>query len=208
MKELLAKEKENANTMREFAKEIILIGANIEKATYQTIEPNLIFEMCGTRYSLSIQNNNTFGHAQIESSDFRTLIQNKEKDLGVFLTEVFEYLTKARFSSLQSEWFGKFDKYIGTLKKNYTITPVMEQLACDVAWDMTDGWDEMNVSLVADYFIHDESFVKALEFGESEMRRSLDGEIDFNNADEVSDESNEFAFGSVEEEFARLVYDK
>lgn len=187
MKKITEKEHENARIMRQFATNIIKIGATIEGVEYETLEPYMIFNLDGSRYSVSCQSNNIFAHADTTINNYTTIltIPHESETLESFLTCVFDYLGERQIELSKQVWCRKFNHYIDTLSQKHPLTPVMEHLACDVAVNLTEYQIEMNLDNVIAYFVNDVLFVNALSLGEDRMRRELD--IDFDDVDAVAE---------------------
>lgn len=104
----------------------------------------------------------------------------------------------------QSQWKNVFDDYIEHLKEIGKLTMIMEVLARDISYDMTEGWDDMRYENTVEYLNHPKEFIQSLELGEQEMLTKYENKFDLSDYSQVNDLSIDTAFGTVEEEFNRL----
>lgn len=180
----------------ELINQIKVAGGEIEYESIDTVEPCVIFTFNNSRYSVSSTESMVFSECNIEKNYFKTIKEfnhdeSEYKDLCDYVTN---WLKAESFSALQEEWYEKFLEYVTSLKERGLITDIMEVIARDNAWDMTEGWSEMDVDTVKLFLENEKEYIEALQETESILRES-ETEIDLNDMHEVNDVSMEYSAG-------------
>lgn len=181
-------------------------GAVVEHNNADSTEPYVIAQLAGSRFSITTVNGEiTFANADIEKRNFDIIVHSSSLE-QVFI-EYKKWSTNLVFEASKSYEHERFIEMVTKLREEGRIAAIEEVMARDVAQDMTIGWEEMDIETVEQYHNHQDAFVKALGKG-YEAIKADHRDIDEWDIDEVSDISNEYSYGVVEESFSLIIIEK